>query len=75
MVLGLLVFLCSNGAPTMLRGGEVENFGQLMNYKSIMAYLAAPTVMLFLGGFFLAAAATKYRLDINLARILLKTIW
>ena len=28
--------------------------------------------MLFLGGFFLAAAATTYRLDINLARILVK---
>ena len=28
--------------------------------------------MLFLGGFFLAAAATKYRLDRNLARVLLK---
>ena len=28
--------------------------------------------MLFLGGFFLAAAATKYRLDMNLAKVLLK---
>ena len=30
------------------------------------------TIMLFLGGFFLAAAATKYKLDLNLARVLLR---
>lgn len=40
--------------------------------KSIFATLADPIILLFLGGFFLADAATKYRLDINLARVLLK---
>ncbi len=72
MVVGLLIALCSNGAPIMLRGEGVEHFGELMSYKKIMGYLASPTVILFLGGFFLAAAATKFRVDINLARILLK---
>lgn len=37
-----------------------------------MATFANPIIMLFLGGFFLAMAATKYRLDVNLARVLLK---
>lgn len=40
--------------------------------KSIFATFADPIIILFLGGFFLADAATKYRLDINLARVLLK---
>ncbi|WP_204278367.1 SLC13 family permease, partial [Enterobacter kobei] len=31
-------------------------------------------IMLFLGGFFLAIAATKYRLDINLARVMLRPL-
>ena len=37
-----------------------------------MATFANPIIMLFLGGFFLAMAATKYRLDVNLARVFLK---
>ncbi|MDO5473109.1 MAG: SLC13 family permease [Akkermansia sp.] len=40
--------------------------------KSIFGTFADPIIILFLGGFFLADAATKYRLDINLARVLLK---
>lgn len=40
--------------------------------KSIFATFADPIIILFLGGFFLADAATKYRLDVNLARVLLK---
>ncbi|MCP4323238.1 MAG: SLC13/DASS family transporter [Alteromonadales bacterium] len=46
--------------------------GELINYKAIIGTFASPIIMLFLGGFFLAMAATKYRLDINLARVLLK---
>jgi len=49
-----------------------EQLGQLMSYKTIMETFSSPIIMLFLGGFFLAIAATKYRLDINLARVLLK---
>ena len=49
-----------------------ENFGELLKYSDIMATFASPIIMLFLGGFFLAMAATKYRLDVNLARVLLK---
>ncbi len=44
----------------------------LTQQKSIFATFADPIIILFLGGFFLADAATKYRLDINLARVLLK---
>ena len=48
------------------------DLGHLISYKTIMATFASPIIMLFLGGFFLAMAATKYRLDVNLARVLLK---
>ncbi|MBR2125362.1 MAG: SLC13/DASS family transporter [Akkermansia sp.] len=40
--------------------------------KSIFGTFADPIIILFLGGFFLADAATKFRLDVNLARVLLK---
>ncbi len=52
-----------------IRELEIVN---VMQQKSTMATFADPIIILFLGGFFLAAAATKYRLDINLARVLLK---
>lgn len=44
----------------------------VMQQKSTMATFADPIIILFLGGFFLAAAATKYRLDVSLAKCLLK---
>ena len=46
--------------------------GELIDYHEIIGTFSSPIIMLFLGGFFLAMAATKYRLDINLARVLLK---
>ncbi|MEM7627174.1 MAG: SLC13 family permease [Planctomycetota bacterium] len=49
-----------------------EGFGELVPYRSIMATFADPIIMLFLGGFFLGAAATKYKLDTNLGRVLLR---
>lgn len=54
--------------------GRIKNIGyvNLMQQKTTMATFADPIIILFLGGFFLAAAATKYRLDINLAKVLLK---
>ena len=49
-----------------------ENIGELTNYKSIMAAFADPVIMLFLGGFVLAFAATKVGLDVQLAKVMLK---
>lgn len=47
-------------------------FGQLVDYKSLMAAFADPVVMLFMGGFVLAIMAEKYGLDVTMARYLLK---
>ena len=49
-----------------------ENVGTLTNYKDIMAAFADPVIMLFLGGFVLAFAATKVGLDVQLAKVMLK---
>ena len=49
-----------------------ENLGEMTNYKNIMAAFADPVIMLFLGGFVLAFAATKVGLDVQLAKVMLK---
>lgn len=46
--------------------------GVAVSYKELMAAFADPTIMLFLGGFVLAIAASKVGLDVYLARVLLK---
>ncbi len=61
--------LYSEDISAKLNGMKFINVTQ---QRSVMATFADPIIILFLGGFFLAAAATKYRLDINLARVLLK---
>lgn len=49
-----------------------DSFGTLLSSKEIMATFANPVIMLFLGGFILAIAATKSGLDVLLARNLIK---
>lgn len=49
-----------------------DNVGALTNYKDVMAAFADPVIMLFLGGFVLAFAATKVGLDVQLAKVMLK---
>ncbi len=66
----LLIFTVSNGAFSFLTAGE--NVGTLVSYKDFMAQFASPTIMLFMGGFVLAIAATKVGLDVVLAKVLLK---
>ena len=48
-----------------------QKFGQLVNFKTIMASFADPVVMLFMGGFVLAIMAEKYGLDVTMGRALL----
>lgn len=54
------------------KGFATEEMGSLVNFKEIMAAFADPIIMLFLGGFVLAIAASKVGLDVYLARILLR---
>ncbi|PSU24075.1 dihydroorotate dehydrogenase [Photobacterium phosphoreum] len=73
VIIVLELLLLSDKSLYLFRLDEGQpHFGNLMSYSEIMATFASPIIMLFLGGFFLAMAATKYRLDVNLARVLLK---
>ncbi|MFK0570438.1 SLC13 family permease [Endozoicomonas sp.] len=69
LIIMLLVLTTSNSAPFLLRDGLGEN---MLPYTSIFNSLASPIIVLFLGGFFIALACAKYKVDINLARVLLK---
>ncbi|WP_162805960.1 SLC13 family permease [Vibrio cholerae] len=73
VIIVLEVLMLSDKGFILFRLGEGRSeFGALLKSTEIMATFANPIIMLFLGGFFLAMAATKYRLDVNLARVLLK---
>lgn len=71
LIIVLELLLISDKGLWFARADSPE-LGQLISHKTIMATFASPIIMLFLGGFFLAMAASKYRLDVNLARVLLK---
>ena len=68
LVIVLMIVTMSDSSLTPFRVDGVT----MISHKAIMATFANPIIMLFLGGFFLAAAATKYKMDLNLARVLLK---
>ena len=72
VIVGELIMVSDKSFILFQPGPASENFGTAINYREIMATFASPVIMLFLGGFFLAMAATKYQLDLNLARVVLK---
>lgn len=73
VIIVLELLLLSDKGILWARSGLGEpGFGELIAHQDLMATFASPIIMLFLGGFFLAMAATKYRLDVNLARVMLK---
>ena len=65
----MLLFTSDSGIAPMV---QEEKVGTLLSYKSVMATFADPVIMLFIGGFILAIAATKTGLDAQLAKALLK---
>ena len=64
----MLLFCTDSGIMPMVQEEEV---GKLLSYKGVMATFADPVIMLFIGGFVLAIAATKTGLDAQLAKVLL----
>ena len=64
----MLLTISNKGLGFMMFDGA----GTYVDYKSIMAAFADPVIMLFLGGFVLAIAASKVGLDVTLAKVLLK---
>ena len=68
-IIGLMLLTTStSGIKPMM----YEEAGEPLPYKDIMATFADPVIMLFIGGFILAIAATKTGLDAQLAKVLLK---
>ena len=66
----LELIMLSNKSLVLFKSTDVR-YGTELAYNDILHTFASPIIILFLGGFFLAMAATKYRLDQNLARVLL----
>ena len=71
VVVVVMLLTVSDSAFSFLRS-EGDAFGKLVSYKDIMHCFADPTIMLFIGGFVLAIGMTKTKLDVALARVLLK---
>ena len=71
LLITLELLLLSDSGLTWLQHPTDASFGTMLSYKEIMATFASPVILLFLGGFFLAEAASKYRLDQNIAGLLL----
>ena len=72
VIITLLLILVSDSGVNFLIQDASPEFGTTISYQSILATFASPIILLFLGGFFLAIAASKFRLDQNLARVLLR---
>ena len=68
VVVTVMLFTVSTSAFNFLR----PEGAALVPFKSIFACFSNPTIMLFIGGFVLAIGLTKVKLDVALARVLLK---
>ncbi|MEF1288478.1 SLC13 family permease [Vibrio sp. M260118] len=67
-----LVMISDKGLHLFRTPPAGHDLGELMKYTDIFSAFSSPIIILFMGGFALAIAASKYELDNNLARVLLK---
>lgn len=67
-----LVMISNKGLHLFRTPPPGHDLGELMSYTDIFSAFSSPIIILFMGGFALAIAASKYELDNNLARVLLK---
>lgn len=66
-----LIDVANYPGQTSVNDKGVEQLIGIISYKDIMSAFADPTVMLFLGGFVLASMASKFGVDVTLARTIL----
>lgn len=72
LVIVILLYTCSDSSLfCFVDGIDEAKLGALISYKKIMGCFADPIIMLFIGGFILAIAATKVGLDVKMAKIML----
>lgn len=67
-----VVMVSDQGLNFFTHSNNATPLGELLTYHSIFASFSSPIIILFMGGFALAIAASKFDLDTNLARVLLK---
>ena len=72
MVVVLLLFTTSNSSLVFFENADPSVLGAQTSYKSLLHCFADPIIMLFIGGFVLAIAASKTGLALFLARVMLK---
>ena len=72
LVVVLLLFTTSDSSLVLFNNHAPEIMGSTTSYKSLLHCFADPIIMLFIGGFVLAIAASKTGLDLFLARVMLK---
>lgn len=72
LIIFLEVFLVSAGAVVDPGGGDPAMAEAALPAADYFAALANPVIILFLGGFMIADGAEKYRLDRNIAAVLLR---
>ncbi|MDE5890275.1 MAG: anion permease, partial [Bacteroidales bacterium] len=68
LIIVVMLLTISDSSVSFMKGPDMGTF---VSYKSLLSTFADPVIMLFLGGFVLAIAATKVGLDVQLARVLL----
>jgi len=67
-----LIMISDKGLHWFRQPPQGHELGNLIPYTDIFSAFSSPIIILFMGGFALAIAASKYELDNNLARVLLK---
>ncbi|MEZ9075874.1 DASS family sodium-coupled anion symporter [Vibrio cyclitrophicus] len=67
-----LVMISDKGLHLFRSPPAGHDLGELIKYTDIFGAFSSPIIILFMGGFALAISASKYELDNNLARVLLK---
>ncbi|MGR5150065.1 SLC13 family permease [Photobacterium alginatilyticum] len=67
-----LIMISDKGLHLFRTSVDGHEMGEMMKYTDIFSAFSSPIIILFMGGFALAIAASKYELDNNLARVLLK---
>ena len=67
VIVVMLLTVSDNGFSFLCR----PEAGKLVEFRSIMAAFADPVIMLFLGGFVMAAVASKFGMDAIIAKALL----
>ena len=70
-IIFVLLFFVSDSSFKFMQG-EGGDYGLFLDSVGIMACFADPTIILFLGGFILAIAATKSGLDVWMAKTMIK---